>query len=143
MRFDNDARPTRRPQCNGLHRRLLAGLLLLSLSACASLNNKEEQRAQQIATELQRAEQAHAAKDYRSAAAILLPLASEGVAAAEYALGYMYHYGQGLPQDQRMALQWIGRAAAKGYPKAEQALLRFQNPNRLTPQKDATPAAEP
>jgi len=41
---------------------------------------------------------------------------------AEYALGYMYYYGQGIPRNPEKARSWISKAAAQGQIQAVQAM---------------------
>jgi TPR repeat protein len=65
------------------------------------------------------------AKRYAEAAGILLPLAQQGHAAAQYTIGYMYHYGYGLPRNEKESTRWIAMAAAKGHPLAQEALARI------------------
>ena len=57
-------------------------------------------------------------QDYRSAFIRLRPAAEHGQHDAEYAVGYMYYYGQGVVEDKRQAWFWISRAAAAGQPDA-------------------------
>ena len=45
--------------------------------------------------------------------------AEQGYAAAQYNLGLMYEYGQGVPQDYREALVWYRKAADQGDEKAK------------------------
>lgn len=52
----------------------------------------------------------------------LLPVAVYGRVEAEYAVGYMYYYGYGIPQDPDSGLFWIQKAAARGYCPAIRAL---------------------
>jgi TPR repeat protein len=58
------------------------------------------------------------AQDYRKAFIRLKPLAQRGQPDAQYAVGYMYYYGQGVVEDRREAWLWINRAAVKGQPDA-------------------------
>lgn len=48
--------------------------------------------------------------------------AERGDPDAQYALGYMYYYGQGVPKDDVTAKVWIEKAAAQGQPQAQKAL---------------------
>lgn len=58
--------------------------------------------------------------------------AVQGDPDAEYALGYMYYYGQGVPRDEHVARVWIGKAASQGQPQAVKALqMLTQNNNPL------------
>ncbi len=52
--------------------------------------------------------------DYRTALRLLRPLAEHGNAAAQSALGFMYEYGQGVPQDYGEAAKWHRLAADQG-----------------------------
>lgn len=60
--------------------------------------------------------------DYKASVRRLLPLACEGDPQAQYALGYVYYYGYGVPQDIESGRFWIQRSAAQHYPPAEQGL---------------------
>jgi TPR repeat protein len=57
--------------------------------------------------------------DYAQALKILRPLAAQGKDFAQYNLGVMYHYGQGVTQDYQEALKWFKLAAAQGHAKAQ------------------------
>jgi TPR repeat protein len=52
--------------------------------------------------------------DYATALRLMRPLAEQGHADAQVKLGKMYDKGQGVPQDQAMAVSWYRRAAAQG-----------------------------
>jgi DamX protein len=59
---------------------------------------------------------------------------------AQYALGYMFYYGKGTPQDTKLGTYWIRRAAAQGQPQAQQALAvldSVKKPPEVA--EDATP----
>lgn len=58
------------------------------------------------------------AQDYRSAFIRLRPEAVKGQPDAQYAVGYMYYYGQGVVEDRKKAWYWINRAAEVGQPDA-------------------------
>ena len=62
------------------------------------------------------------AQDYRKAFIRLKPEAEKGQPDAEYAVGYMYYYGQGVVEDRQKAWYWINRAAEAGQPDAKVAL---------------------
>ena len=64
-------------------------------------------------------------KNYNEAVRLLLPLAQQGHIEAQYAVGYMYHYGYGLPRNEKESTRWITLAAARGNPKAQEALKRI------------------
>lgn len=59
---------------------------------------------------------------YKRAMKLLLPLACDGNAEAQYAVGYMYYYGLGVAQDTDVGYFWIKRSADKHYPPAINAL---------------------
>lgn len=59
---------------------------------------------------------------YRRAMHDLLPLACDGNAEAQYAVGYMYYYGYGVAQDTDVGYFWIKRSADQHYAPAMRAL---------------------
>jgi TPR repeat protein len=61
---------------------------------------------------------AYAHGDFETALSIFHPLAEEDVSGAQYNLGLMYAYGQGVPQNYDEALKWYRRAAENGYRMA-------------------------
>ena len=70
----------------------------------------------------QQAKQLYLSKQYAQAAELLLPLAQQGHLDAQYTVGYMYHYGYGLPRNEKESTRWIATAAARGNAKAQEAL---------------------
>jgi len=58
------------------------------------------------------------AQNFRSAFILLKPEAERGQPDAQYAVGYMYYYGQGVVENRRSAWIWINRAAMAGQPEA-------------------------
>jgi len=48
--------------------------------------------------------------------------AEKGEADAQYHLGFSYHYGQGVPQDDAEAVRWLHKAAEHGDAKAQYVL---------------------
>ena len=67
-------------------------------------------------------ERAFHAKQYTAAFNHLLPVARQGDADAEYAIGYMYYNGEGVPRDFDLALYWFHRAALQHQALAVQAV---------------------
>lgn len=63
---------------------------------------------------------------YRQAYLRLKPEAEEGQRDAQYAVGYMYYYGQGVVEDRNQAHYWICKAAHAGQPEAIEALKRIK-----------------
>ncbi|KTD48920.1 Sel-1 protein [Legionella rubrilucens] len=91
-------------------------LLSLSLAACVNYTN------------LYRGIASFKAEDYRAAFIRLKPEALKGQPDAQYAIGYMYYYGQGVVEDRKKAWVWINRAARAGQPDAVQALAILTQP---------------
>jgi|SRR5712671_301328 uncharacterized protein len=52
--------------------------------------------------------------NYSTAATKLMPIAARGIPEAQTALGFMYEYGRGVPQDAELAAQWYRCAADQG-----------------------------
>jgi uncharacterized protein len=52
--------------------------------------------------------------DFATALREWKPLAEQGDASAQYNLGVMYYYGQGVPQDDETAVKWYRLAAKQG-----------------------------
>lgn len=61
-------------------------------------------------------------QDYRRAFIRLKPQAERGQADAQYAVGYMYYYGQGVVEDRDKAWFWIHMAARLGQHDAIEAV---------------------
>jgi uncharacterized protein len=60
--------------------------------------------------------------DYATAMRLWRPLADQGNAGAQYALGFMYRNGQGVQQDYTAALRCYRKAADQGYAEAQTEL---------------------
>jgi TPR repeat protein len=58
--------------------------------------------------------------------------AQDGDADAQYALGYMYYYGQNVTRNANQARFWIGRAAAQNHQQAIRALKMMDAEPRPT-----------
>lgn len=86
-------------------------MLVCFLSGCITngLNLREGIRSFQV-------------QDYRQAFIRLKPEAEKGQADAQYAIGYMYYYGQGVVEDRKKAWYWITCAAKAGQVDAQQAV---------------------
>jgi TPR repeat protein len=86
-------------------------MLVVLLSGCAtgSMNLREGIRSFQV-------------QDYRQAFIRLKPEADKGQPDAQYAIGYMYYYGQGVVEDRKKAWYWITCAAKAGQTDAQQAI---------------------
>lgn len=68
-------------------------------------------------------------QNYRDAFVRLKFEARKGIPEAQYAVGYMYYYGQGVNENRKKAIYWISRAAKAGHPEAMAAVDVF---NKLT-----------
>ncbi len=91
-------------------------MITLGLTACASDQTRLVQGKQDFIQE-----------DYHQAFKTLEPLAVKGHADAQYAVGYMYYYGYGTPQNDQLAFKWMQSAAAQGQHDATQALKMLQS----------------
>jgi len=67
-------------------------------------------------------EDAYLREDYERALEEWRPLAKRGNVEAQNMLGYMYRYGQGVPQDFEQARHWYRLSADKGYARAQNNL---------------------
>jgi TPR repeat protein len=92
---------------------LVLVIVCLLLQSCASAVKGRE---------LQTAKRDFADGNYRTAYHELLPLATEGDATAQYALGYLYYNGYGVTQDTETGRFWMTKSADQHYAPAEKAL---------------------
>lgn len=53
-------------------------------------------------------------RNYREAARWFRKAAEQGLAMAQYNLGYLHAYGRGVPKDENAAIDWYSRAANQG-----------------------------
>ena len=60
--------------------------------------------------------------DYEKALKKLRPLAAKGHAAAQYNLGVMHEWGDGVPQNNLLAIKWYRRAAENFHKDAQNNL---------------------
>ena len=94
--------------------RLILIILFSSLLlACASARMAEEVQSGKVAFD---------SGNFKQAFIQLLPLAVKCSPEAQYAVGYMYYYGQGVVEDRRQAWYWITAAAKKGQADAKVAV---------------------
>ena len=68
---------------------------------------------------LEDADAARQRGDYATAKSIIQPLADQGYPRAQYEIGNLYLFGQGVPQSYAEALKWYRKAAEQGYPRAQ------------------------
>ncbi len=88
-------------------RRIAAVFLALVLSAPA------------LAADFEAGREAYERGDYATALKEWRPLAGQGDADAQYALGVMYEDGRGVPQDSAEAVKWYRLAAEQGDADAQ------------------------
>jgi TPR repeat protein len=110
------------------------GILALALlvAACTTVpvkkhgdNMSAAQRQEAQRVQFSQGRALFLSKQYDAAAAVLLPLAKQGHLDAQYTIGYMYHYGYGVPRNEKESLRWIALAAGRGHPQAKEALARI------------------
>lgn len=97
-------------------------LLTLLLGGCATSNERDLMDDPEFV--LQQAKLAYYDGRYKDVFQMLFPIAASGNADAQYTLGYLYYYGQGVDKDEHQAMNWIQRAAAQGHEKAIKALKK-------------------
>ena len=98
-------------------------LLFISLVGCATSTKKLSLGySVKPVSQLEKATAAYSRKDYPLAAELLEPLANEGDGYAQYALGYMYYNGLGVPRNQQRAHQLLNASASNGNKNAIEAL---------------------
>src|SRR3990167_4251502 len=68
---------------------------------------------------------AYTCGNYKAAFANYLYAANEDVVPAQYALGYLFYYGQGTTRDEPKSIEWFQRAAYAS-PQARYALYLIQ-----------------
>ena len=78
------------------------------------------------------------AQEYRDAFIRLKPQAEKGQPDAEYAVGYMYYYGQGVVEDREKAWYWITKAAREGQPDAIEAAALLARPKTKAQRRPAS-----
>lgn len=112
-------------------------LLMISVFLISCSSNKAKE------TPLGKAEDAYAAGEYEKAAAQLMPLAKNGNPQAQYTLGYMYYYGQGVKRDRTQGYFWMQQSAKQGNKSALQALELLNQENRKGVKTSESKAATP
>ena len=103
-----------------LRRYALIMLACVMLCSCASTRNAQELAAGKMAFQ---------AGAYKQAFHTLLPLAVKGKPDAQYAIGYMYYYGYGAPEDSESGVFWMDKAAEQAYVPAITALELIRQHN--------------
>ncbi len=69
-----------------------------------------------LAADFQAGLEAYKRGDYATALIEFRPLAEQGMADAQFALGFMYYFGHGVPQDYVQAHMWYSLAAERSSP---------------------------
>ena len=67
-----------------------------------------------VAQDLGKGAEAYDNGDYATALREFRPLADQGTALAQFNLGFMYEYGDGVPQDLVEAHKWYNLSASRG-----------------------------
>lgn len=93
-------------------RALQLGVVLLGLLTVSGIK----------AATLEEGKAAYLVKDYARAMNILLPFAEQGDAQAQLTVGIMYDYGQGVTEDNAIAMEWYKKAALQGIPTVQHNL---------------------
>ncbi|MBT4890870.1 MAG: sel1 repeat family protein, partial [Rhodospirillales bacterium] len=60
--------------------------------------------------------------DFATALSEWEPLANQGEPFAQYLMGVMYHEGNGVPQNTKVAIKWYTKAAEQGLHEAQRSL---------------------
>lgn len=94
-------------------------LITILLSACAKTAHNPKPLPRASLAEVQTS---YGQGNYQQTLENLSLLAIEGDPEAQYALGYMYYYGQGTEQNIDLAKGWFQEALDGGLDKAQQAL---------------------
>lgn len=76
---------------------------------------------------LDRGIESYQEQNYRQAFIRLKPVAEAGNAEAQYALGFMYYYGQGVIEDRKTAVEWFQKSAMQGNLDAIKSLKLIEN----------------
>lgn len=97
-----------------MHKRIA----LLAIAACLS--------QAVLADELADGMNAWNNKDFKTAAAVFGKLAAAGNAEAQFQLGEMYGFGEGVAEDPVLAAKWLERAQAGGNKDAAASLLTLR-----------------
>jgi uncharacterized protein len=92
-----------------------AALITIVISVCFC-------NIQQVSADFPKAQEAYLLKDYATA---MQEYKKEDDPRAMYQIGYMYDKGEGVPQDNKSAVEWYLKAAEKGHVKAQYRLGLF------------------
>lgn len=113
-------------------RSLIICMCLLTLTGCATMSYSPKTTSM-----LQQGKRDFDGGYYKTAMRELLPVACDGNAEAQYAVGYMYYYGFGVAQDTDVGAFWINRSAQQHYQPAINALQIIAKETAPTPPRKA------
>ncbi|MCU7940279.1 MAG: SEL1-like repeat protein [gamma proteobacterium symbiont of Bathyaustriella thionipta] len=102
-----------------------------NLQELSKTNAEQEIEPGSDAYYLNIAKDLYAAQQYKQVYKITTALAEKNNVEAQYLLGYLYYYGQGVPVDIKQGEKWITRAADSDYRPAIEALVLIKH--GLTP----------
>lgn len=71
-----------------------------------------------VADELSDGIKAYEAGRYTQAVQLLSPLATQSNSQAQFRVGMMHYHGQGVPEDEKVAVYWLKKAAGQGHTDA-------------------------
>lgn len=91
-----------------------------------------------IAANLDKGFEAYKSGDFETALAEWTLPAEQGNAQAQYNLGFMYYHGEGVSQNDEIAVMWFSKAAQQGYAYAQTDLGTMYLLGRGVPQNDKT-----
>lgn len=102
---------------------VLVSVFAAMLAGCSGSNEVKPETVNAGSTaQFMKAKAAYLAYDFSVAFPLMLKEAGSGNSDAQYAVGYMYFYGQGIGIDYDESLKWIRKAAEQGNSKAFRAL---------------------
>lgn len=108
------------------HLLLIAGLSVVAFPAAAD--------------SLTSGQQAYEAGRYGQALQLLTPLANQSNSQAQFRIGMMHYHGQGVAEDEKLAIYWLKKAAAQGHVEAMfqlgNAYLLGNQTAKLVPEPD-------
>lgn len=106
-------------------------LLILTLGACSNQRYAQKDNLSKLDDNilLALAESSFKKGDYKTAAEYLSRASDRENPRAQYALGYLYYYGKGVPQNKTLGNDLIRKAAIAGNPNAIKALNSIVNNN--------------
>lgn len=123
-------------------KKIILGLFVcvFALVGCTASNEVVEKSASSVGgtAQFMKAKAAYLAYDFPIAFPLMLKEAGAGNIQAQYAVGYMYFYGQGVGIDYEKSLKWIRKAAEQGYAKAFKALAVVNSKRNSPKQEEAS-----